>query len=85
LCLARTTASIVSVQKGFEEVLQERDVQINITSFYEELPVPGIGLVRLHLISSCVNVPDIFQVVTRSLATLTGFPHLPLHADHQVT
>ena len=45
--LARTTASILSVEKAFEEALQEKGFQINITSFYEELPVPGVGLVRL--------------------------------------
>jgi hypothetical protein len=58
--LARTTASILTVQRAFEATLHEKGVQINITSFYEELPVPGVGLVRLCFTSLCTNMSDIF-------------------------
>jgi protein SERAC1 len=47
--LASTVSSIEGIQVSFEELLQKNGVQINITTFYEELPVPGIGLVIFYL------------------------------------
>jgi Putative serine esterase (DUF676) len=49
LDFAGTVASIRGIQKSFEEALQGEGVQISITSFYEELPVPGVGQVILCL------------------------------------
>jgi hypothetical protein len=80
--LKQTNAEILGVLKNESEVLervqnsfhtmirarsQEGLAPIKITCFYEELPLPGVGIVRLPAFAECVLIlPRWFRLILPS-------------------
>ena len=76
-------SELLHTQKTFEVFLERKLHRFRLISFFEELPIPGFGLV-------CESYPsesrfsDPRQVVDERLEPASLYTVLPIHADHSV-
>jgi hypothetical protein len=54
-----SVASLQALQQNFEDLHDQGVLDIQITSFYEELPVPGFGrVIEAHILGACRTDTD---------------------------
>src|SRR5438034_9992306 len=86
--LRRDSEVLADVEDSFAIWLRGKGGTFDITCFYEELELPGIGLVGssnnilLRLGLCTTNSADFIKVVAKDSAKLTGYPQLPIHSNH---
>ena len=79
---------LATIQDGFHSLLRIRrdeGSEIAITCFFEELPLPVIGKVRLTFLvvmSNCANHP---QVVETHSAIIPGYAYNGIRANHMAS
>lgn len=61
---------------------QERRQEIQISCFYEELPLPGIGVVSYATHYNCYLANIHIQVVPKDSAILPGYIPIGIHSNH---
>ena len=95
--LKQTNPHILAVLESESEVLarvqdefhamvrsrnQERLQPIEITCFFEELPLPGVGVVSYAIRSNRVLANIYNQVVPKDSAILSGYIPIGIHSNH---
>ena len=84
--LSRDSEVLARVREAFFTMIRSRDREhlppIEITCFFEELPLPGIGLVRRKIVESRQTVPNMSQVVSRESAALPGYIPISIRQNH---
>lgn len=80
---------LASIQSGFHNILRlrkEEGLEISITCFYEELPLPIVGEVLDPCHFLLVSSPLIRRkVVPKHSAILPGYASYGIHANHMVS
>ena len=76
---------LLRIQNDFHTMLRDRtqlgEYPMNITCFFEELSLPGVGMVciRYETFRCSINAP---QVVPRNSASLPQYISIGIHANH---
>jgi len=79
---------LASIQKEFQGVLRQRideRTPIDVTCFYEELPVGVVGLVRFFLSKVTKALLTHLQIVPQESAILHPYNAYGIHANHMVS
>ncbi len=84
--LTHDSEVLAQIQDGFHTMVLARSKEgqpIEISCFYEELPMPGIGQVSVMAwLYSARFVDGAGQVVPQDSAILPGYTPLGIHSDH---
>lgn len=81
--LRQSVSSLQAIQQTFEELHLQKLLNIQVSSFFEELAIPGFGLV-IECTPPKLGISDTVQVVDEAPAVLQQFSCIPLYANHQV-
>ena len=79
---------LARIQDGFHGLLRMRrdeGSEIALTCFFEELPLPVVGKVRLTLLLVMLNCAHHCQVVEMDSAIIPGYASYSIHANHMAS
>lgn len=79
---------LARIQDGFHGLLRvrrEEGSEIALTCFFEELPLPVVGKVRLTLLILMLDCANQTQVVEMNSAIIPGYAHYGIHANHMAS
>lgn len=78
---------LARIQSGFHTMIRARADQqtyrsLNITCFFEELPLIGIGEVSITFVVTFRSLNRVLKVVPKHSAILPGYTSIGIHENH---